>query len=216
MKGFFIIFHFGGSFDKRLRMFGIVNIKVPGTKRRSIPLDRCIYIDRTCKGGILLNYPYSNLYTHPVQMTPYYASNTFRQALQDQGKQPFVLNIQQATLLNPNFRTAIWSGIHLQSTIMNIPVGSDIGLELHPDTDQFLYIVNGQGFVQMGDQKEHLNFTEYVHPMSAIFVPAGKWHNITNTGPVPLQLFTIYAPPEHPHGTVHHTQQEAIEDEHHS
>ena len=49
----------------------------------------------------------------------------------------------------------------------------------------------------------------------AIFVPAGYWHNLTNTGHKQLKLYTIYAPPEHPFGTVHRTKAEAMAEEHH-
>lgn len=128
----------------------------------------------------------------------------------DYGSNPFVVNIEEATKQNNTFRTALWTGEHLQVTLMSIPVGEDIGLEIHPDVDQFLRIEEGQGVVQMGDTKENLNFEKRVQDDDAIMVPAGKWHNLTNTGPMPLQLYTIYAPPEHPFGTVHRTKAEAM------
>ena len=76
--------------------------------------------------------------------------------------------------------------------------GQDIGLEVHPDVDQFLRIEQGQGMVLMGDRKDRLTFTQRVFEDFAIMVPAGKWHNIVNTGRTPLKLYSIYAPPEHP------------------
>ncbi|WP_182858855.1 cupin domain-containing protein [Oceanobacillus picturae] len=127
----------------------------------------------------------------------------------DQGKQPFVINIEEAAERNRTFRTAIWTGNHLQVTLMSIGVGEDIGLEVHPDVDQFLRIEEGHGFVQIGDTKTNLNFEKRVSENSAIMVPAGKWHNLTNTGNKPLKLYTIYAPPEHPFGTVHQTKADA-------
>jgi len=90
---------------------------------------------------------------------------------------------------------------------MTIPVGGDIGLETHPDTDQFLRIEEGQGLVQMGPSREKVTLKQTVVPDSAVFVPAGTWHNITNIGNVPLKLYSIYAPPHHPHGTVHPTKE---------
>lgn len=137
--------------------------------------------------------------------------------LRDFGKQPFVIDIENATENNQSFRTTIWTGDYLQVTLMSIDVGDDIGLELHPDVDQFLRIEEGKGLVQMGKTKDNLDFRRYVENDSAIFVPAGMWHNLTNTGNKPLKLYSIYAPPEHPHGTIHRTKAEAIaaEEGHH-
>ncbi|WP_138416684.1 cupin domain-containing protein [Aquibacillus sediminis] len=135
--------------------------------------------------------------------------------LTDYGKQPFVVNIEKATKQNKNFRTALWTGDHLQVTLMSIGVGEDIGLELHSDVDQFLRIEQGKGKVQMGDQQDQLDFEKHVEDDDAIMVPAGKWHNLTNVGDVPLKLYSIYAPPEHPFGTVHETKEIAMEAEEH-
>lgn len=128
----------------------------------------------------------------------------------DQGGKPFTINIEQAAIRNNNFRTALWTGEHLQVTLMSIDVGGDVGLEVHPNTDQFLRIEQGQGLVQMGQTKNNLTFQRRVGNDDAIMVPAGTWHNLTNTGNIPLKLYSIYAPPEHPFGTVHVTQEEAI------
>lgn len=133
-----------------------------------------------------------------------------RVVIKDYGGQPFVLDIEEATTQNRTFRTALWTGDHLQVTLMSIAVGDDIGLELHPDVDQFLRIEEGQGLVQMGDTKDQLNFQQQVSDDFAIMVPAGKWHNLTNTGQQPLKLYSIYAPPEHPFGTVHKTKADAM------
>ncbi|MBM6994521.1 cupin domain-containing protein [Paenibacillus sp. DXFW5] len=133
--------------------------------------------------------------------------------LQDYGQQPLVLNINRAAKQNETFRTALWTGKHFQVTLMSIPVGEDIGLEVHPHTDQFVRIEEGQGVTQMGDTPEKLDFVQNVHDDDAVFVPAGKWHNITNTGTVPLKVYVIYAPPQHPFGTVHQTKKDAMEEE---
>jgi mannose-6-phosphate isomerase-like protein (cupin superfamily) len=77
---------------------------------------------------------------------------------------------------------------------------------LHPTTDQFIRIEEGQGLVQMGDSKDKLDFQEMAYDDYAIMIPAGKWHNVTNTGNKPLKIYVIYAPPEHPYGTVHETK----------
>ncbi|WP_413375966.1 cupin domain-containing protein [Alkalihalobacillus sp. 1P02AB] len=133
----------------------------------------------------------------------------------DYGPQPFVVNIDNATKNNQSFRKSLWTGEHLQVTLMSINVGDDIGLEIHPDNDQFLRIEQGQGLVQMGDYRNHLTYVQHVQQDFAILIPAGKWHNIINTGQVPLKLYSIYAPPHHAHGTVHETKAIALAAEEH-
>ncbi len=134
--------------------------------------------------------------------------------LKDYGAEPTVLDIESYTVANTNFRTALWTGSLLQVTLMSIPVGGDVGLEQHMGTDQFLRIEDGTAKVMMGDSKDALNFTKTVGKDFAIFVPAGKWHNIVNIGDKPLKLYSIYAPVEHPHGTVHKTQKDSEEAHH--
>lgn len=141
--------------------------------------------------------------------------NDERIVLKDYGKRPFVVNIDEATKQNRTFRTALWTGQHLQVTLMSINVGEDIGLERHPNVDQFLRVEEGQGIVQMGDRRERLDYRARISDDSAIMVPAGKWHNIKNTGNRPLKLYSIYAPPEHPFGTVHRTKADAMAAEGH-
>ncbi|GEL76719.1 cupin domain-containing protein [Tenuibacillus multivorans] len=130
--------------------------------------------------------------------------------IRDHGGEPFVVNIEHAAERNNTFRTALWTGEHFQVTLMSIGVGEDIGLENHPNTDQFLRIEQGQGLVQMGDRQDQLYFQRHVSEDDAIMVPAGKWHNLINTGHRPLKLYSIYAPPEHPYGTVHGTKAVAM------
>ncbi|MCL2289493.1 MAG: cupin domain-containing protein [Bacteroidetes bacterium] len=135
--------------------------------------------------------------------------------LQDYGAEPTVLDIDAYTMANDNFITALWTGTQLQVTLMSIPVGGEIGLEQHPDNDQFLRIEDGQGKVMMGDTEESLTFTQMVKADFAIFIPAGKWHNLINIGDRPLKLYSVYAPAEHPHGAVYKTFEEAEAAEHH-
>jgi len=134
--------------------------------------------------------------------------------LKDYGAEPTVLNIDAYTLANDNFRLALWTGTNFQVTLMSIPVGGEVGLEQHPDIDQFLRIEEGEGNVLMGDSEDALTFNQPAKADFAIFVPAGKWHNIINTGDKPLKLYSIYAPVEHPFGTVHKTAEEAEAAEH--
>jgi mannose-6-phosphate isomerase-like protein (cupin superfamily) len=133
-----------------------------------------------------------------------------RNKVKDYGRKPFVVNINEAAKQNNTYRTALWTGNHLQVTLMSINVGEDIGLEIHPNIDQFLRVEQGQGVVQMGKTKDHLNFVQKVNDDFAIMIPAGTWHNVTNTGNTPLKLYSIYAPPQHPFGTVHLTKAQAF------
>jgi len=132
---------------------------------------------------------------------------------QDHGPQPFVSDIEELTKQNRNFRTTLWTGDHLQVTLMHIAEGAEIGLEVHERVDQFLRIEQGLALVEMGDSKDHLTFSEEAEEDFAIVVPAGKWHNVTNIGHVPLKLYSIYSPPEHEHGTVHGTKKDAMKEE---
>lgn len=127
----------------------------------------------------------------------------------DYGDKPFVIDIEDAAERNNYFRTALWTGKHLQLTLMSINPGEDIGLEVHPDIDQFLRIEEGRGLVTMGASQNNLDFQRSVGEDDVILVPAGTWHNLTNTGRTPLKLYSIYAPPEHPFGTVHVTKRDA-------
>lgn len=147
-------------------------------------------------------YPYHNCDKSPMYRKKF-------TELKDYGPEPFVVNIEKVTKENTNFRTALWTGTHLQLTLMSIDVGEDIGLEVHPDLDQFIRIEEGQGLVKMGDKKDNLDFQRKVYDDYAFIIPAGKWHNLVNTGNKPIKLYSIYAPPQHPRGTIHETKADA-------
>lgn len=149
---------------------------------------------------------YGNYY-NPYNYMNYYNMNP--NYIRDYGPEPFVMNINEVTKQNNNFRTALWTGNHLQVTLMSINVGESIGLEMHPDVDQFIRIEQGYGLVQMGNNKNNLNFERKVYDDFAIIIPAGKWYNLTNIGNVPIKLYSIYAPPNHPKGTIHRTKADA-------
>lgn len=133
-------------------------------------------------------------------------SKRCRMPMNDYGPEPFVTSIDEATRQNTNYRMALWTGHHLQLTLMSIPVGGEIGLEVHPDTDQFLRIEAGNGMAMMGPGKDRLNYQRPVCDGYSVFVPAGTWHNMVNTGNCSLKIYSIYTPPHHPHGTVQATQ----------
>lgn len=127
----------------------------------------------------------------------------------DGGGKPMTVDIACATERNKNYRTALWTGDYLQATLMCIPAGGDVGLEVHCDADQVLFIVSGCGLAVMGPCRRQLCFRRKVESGCAVFVPAGTWHNLINTGCEPLKLYSLYAPPQHPFGTVERTKEDA-------
>lgn len=131
----------------------------------------------------------------------------------DYGTQPYVVDIEELTKSNDKFRVAKWTGANLQMTVMAIQPGGEVGLEVHNDHDQFLRIEQGNAKVVMGPSEDNLDFEKEAEDDFAIFVPAGTWHNIVNTGDEVLKLYSIYAPGEHPKGTIHETYEEAMEAE---
>ena len=105
-----------------------------------------------------------------------------------------------------DFRRVLWTGEHTQLVIMTIPVGGEIGEEVH-EVDQILTFVSGTGkAVVSGNEKN-------VAQGDLVVVPAGAKHNFLNTGQNPLILYTVYGPPEHADGAVHKTKEEADEAE---
>lgn len=175
------------------------------------PCSGCAHEARSNSNNIVNSY---GTYACPYCCNqPMYDLNFTRQfdddqiILKDYGPQPYVVDIGKATEQNNNYRTTLWTGNHLQLTLMSIKVGGDIGVEVHPVIDQFIRIEEGQGIAQMGPSKNNLEFQRNIYDGFAIFVPAGTWHNVVNTGNKPLKLYSIYAPPQHPHGTVHATKE---------
>lgn len=133
-------------------------------------------------------------------------------AIEDIGPQPQSFDLERATRENANYRSVAWSGRYLQVTLMSIPVGCDIGLEMHPETDQFLRLDAGRGRVQIGAAKDQLTFEAEVSDGWCILVPAGSWHNVTNIGEEPMQVYAIYAPAHHQPGKIHRTASDAATD----
>jgi mannose-6-phosphate isomerase-like protein (cupin superfamily) len=122
---------------------------------------------------------------------------------------PYVHNIEEQTLNNDFFRKEVFTGEHLQITVMSINPGEDIGVETHPITDQFLRIEQGSGKAIIGGQEYE------VSDDFAITIPAGMEHNVINTGDVAMKLYSIYTPVEHPVGTIHATKADADAADHH-
>ena len=131
----------------------------------------------------------------------------------DHGPHPFAANIMSAARRNNNFRTAYWSGCHLQMTLMCIPPCGEIGPEVHEDTDQFIKVEQGTALVKMGRCEKQPHFRQNMCKGDAVFIPAGTWHNVVNTGKTSLKLSSVYAPPHHPRGTVQRSKADSDREE---
>lgn len=121
----------------------------------------------------------------------------------------YVADIENLTLENKLFRRVLYTGKNIQLVLMAIQPGDDIGEEVHPDRDQFFRVESGSGEVWIDGARSEIKGDD------AIIVPAGAKHNVVNTGQAPLQIYTIYGPPEHRDGTVHATKQVAVQDHEH-
>jgi mannose-6-phosphate isomerase-like protein (cupin superfamily) len=120
----------------------------------------------------------------------------------------YTQNIESLTLANNNFRQVVFTGKYCQLVLMSLLPSEEIGMETHPNVDQFFRIEKGQGRIVMNGEETA------VGDGSAIIVPAGTQHNLVNTSSTePLKLYTIYSPPNHPDGKIHKTKAEARADE---
>ncbi len=117
--------------------------------------------------------------------------------------QGYTTNIEDVTKQNSNFRQVLYTGKHMQLVVMSLLVGEEIGKEVHETTDQFFR-------VEEGTLKFVVNGEETVVGEDGVFiVPAGSEHNVINVGEGVAKIYTIYAPPNHPDGTIHKTKAEA-------
>jgi len=114
------------------------------------------------------------------------------------------MDIEKATLENSNFRKVLHTGRYLQVVVMALQAGEDIGLEAHAETDRFIRVESGKVVAVVGNESYDLESGV------AVVIPAGIQHNVVNTSDEPLRIYTIYAPPEHPDGTIHRTKADAI------
>lgn len=122
--------------------------------------------------------------------------------------QGYVDNIEKLALENENFRTVLYTDERVQLVVMSLKPGEDIGEEVHAITDQFIRIEQGAGSSVLNGEERPLS------DGSAVIIPAGVRHNIINKGPEALKLYTLYAPPNHPPGTIHQTKADAEAAEH--
>jgi len=118
-----------------------------------------------------------------------------------------VLDIEEKTQINENFRQVLVTSPHSQLVIMSLLPNEDIGIEVHDTANQFLRIESGEGKAILNGQEFQLK------EGSAVVVPAGTQHNIVNSSTQnKMKLYTIYSPAEHKDGVVHKTKADAIAD----
>jgi mannose-6-phosphate isomerase-like protein (cupin superfamily) len=115
----------------------------------------------------------------------------------------FIDDIESLSVTNQDFRRVLYTGPHIQLVLMSLEPGEEIGEEVHEDNDQFFRVEDGQGEVLIDGHETR------IEDASAIVVPAGARHNVRNTGSRALKLYTLYGPPHHADGTVHHTKADA-------
>ncbi len=117
---------------------------------------------------------------------------------------PHHVEMEEATLANHYFRKVLSTQAHMQLVLMALQQGEDIGMEVHPENDQFFRVEKGEG-------EAIINGTSYaLKDGTTIIIPAGSEHNIINKGQGELQMYTIYSPAHHPDGTIHETKADAL------
>lgn len=117
----------------------------------------------------------------------------------------FVQNIEAIAVANTEFRRVLYTAQHCQLVVMALKPKEEIGAEIHK-LDQFFRVEGGSGEAVLD------GVATAISAGFALVVPAGTKHNIVNTGSVPLKLYTLYAPPNHRDGVVHHTRADALVD----
>jgi len=117
----------------------------------------------------------------------------------------YVINIDQETRSNEDYRKVLYTAKHSQLVIMSIAPGDEIGEEIH-ELDQFIRFEEGQAKVLLNDEEYSVG-EDFV-----VVIPAGAKHNVINIGDVPLKLYSVYSPPEHKDQTVHTTKQDEKEE----
>jgi len=117
----------------------------------------------------------------------------------------FIQNIEALAVNNEEFRKVLYTAKHCQLVLMALPPGEEIGAEVH-QLDQFFRVEEGSGEAELNGVRTA------IREGFAVIVPAGAMHNIINTDTVPLKLYTLYSPPNHRDGVIHHTRADAEAD----
>lgn len=125
----------------------------------------------------------------------------------------WVGSIQGAAASNAYFRQVLYTAQNMQLVVMSLPPGEEIGVEMHDHLEQYIRTESGQATVTMGPSRDEVAQAHDLEAGSAVVVPGGTWHNVINRGESELKISTIYAPPQHPDGTIHRTRAEAMASE---
>ena len=123
--------------------------------------------------------------------------------------QGFITDIEQATVQNEFFRRVLFTAPYSQLVLMSLRPGEELGMETHPNADQFIRVETGTGYVTLGGQSYQ------IQDGSAMVIPAGVQHNIVNNGSAPLRFYVVYSPPQQPPNTVQATKRDAPKPGHH-
>lgn len=118
----------------------------------------------------------------------------------DYGPNPFVTNINWDTIQNNYYRSTLWTAEHLQIMLISLPPGQRSDVEIN-SSDQFINLVEGDGVIESGLDKDNLDFRVRVSDGYAIMLAANTWHRFYNIGSTPIKLYVIYGPPQWPKGT---------------
>lgn len=124
--------------------------------------------------------------------------------------EPFLFHINNTVTSNQFFRNTIWSGNYMQFTVMCLMPGEDIGVEIHETIDQFLLLADGQGIVITGSDCHHMTSKKLICPGIGVIIPSCTFHNVINTGKIPMKLLSIYAPPAHIPNTIQEKKPDPI------
>ena len=120
----------------------------------------------------------------------------------------YVQDIESLAIKNVEFRRVVYTAKNSQLVLMALKPKEEIGMEVHK-LDQFFRVEEGSGDAVLDGVRTA------IRAGFAVVIPAGTNHNIINTGTVPMKLYTLYAPPNHRDGVVHHTRAEAEADDEH-
>lgn len=117
----------------------------------------------------------------------------------------YVGKLEKDTLENSFFRKVVFTSSHSQLVLMSLKPMEEIGMEVHPDNDQFLRFESGEGKVIIS------GIESIVSAGDAVVIPSGSQHNVINTSDTTdLKLYTVYSPAHHPDGTIHKTKEDAL------
>lgn len=136
----------------------------------------------------------------------------YEKYIKDYGPEQIIIPIDKLSRINTNYRASIWTGEHMQATLMRINPNDDVGVEIHENLEQLLFITSGVAEVYYGKTEKQLSFEGYAEVGDMITVPAGTWHNIKNASQSPLKMYSVYAPVKHAYGTIQKTKSDAVGD----